>query len=586
MANEENAKTQDIKLDDTRRVRVLSPGMLVAKRFFRNRLAIIGMVIIIFMFLFSFLGGAIIPYGQSQVFYRTEEMKKDYAGATYISDYMLFENKEAELPSDLYSKSILGISTGKNVAETRNGGKIALRPLEGDSYIVYHAEETKNPRAIRSQEHDAAVGASDNYFEYDGVPYIVDSSTGKELLYMVSELGVVCKLSFTPYAQSTVLPFDFYKNVLVAMSQGDKKFEAQGNTYTLEQGGEESAMVLAEDGSDYVYITNMNMNSVIGGVFLSPEFKEAAALAIKEGAESFEYTSQPGEASLPETEGEGAAEDAAMENAEAADAKAVETYLLSEKNGQYLISRFQQTRVIDTYAKPSKAHLVGTDANGMDLLARLMYGGRISLLIGFVVVIIEVIIGVIIGGIAGYFGGWIDTVLMRLVDVIYCIPSMPLYLILGSVMDHYRASPTVRIYMLCVVMSIIGWVGIARIVRGQILSLREQEFMVAAEATGVRVSRRIFKHLVPNVVPQRIVFATMGLGEVNLAEATLSFLGLGIKYPAASWGSIINAVNDSYVMTNYLFVWVPAGLLILLTVLAFNFIGDGLRDAFDPKMKR
>lgn len=586
MANEENGKAEEIKLDDTRRVRVLSPGMLVAKRFFRNRLAIIGMVIIIFMFLFSFLGGAIIPYGQSQVFYRTEEMRKDYAGATYISDYMLFENKEAELPSDLYSKSILGISSGKNVTETRNGGKIALRPLAGDSYIVYHAEETKNPRAIRSQEHDVAVEASDNYFEYDGVAYIVDSSTGKELLYAVSELGVVCKLSFTPYTQSTVLPFEFYKNVLVAMSQGDKKFEAGGNSFTLDQGGEESAMVLAEDGSDYVYITNMNMNSVIGGVFLSPEFKEAAALAIKEGAESFEYTSRPGEAAQQEPDEEGTAEEAAVEIAETAEDGVTETYLLSEKNGQYLISRYQQTRVIDTYAKPSKAHPVGTDANGMDLLARLMYGGRISLMIGFVVVIIEVFIGVIIGGIAGYFGGWVDTVLMRLVDVIYCIPSMPLYLILGSVMDHYRASPTVRIYMLCVVMSIIGWVGIARIVRGQILSLREQEFMVAAEATGVRVSRRIFKHLVPNVVPQLIVFATMGLGEVILAEATLSFLGLGIKYPAASWGSIINAVNDSYVMTNYLFVWIPAGLMILLTVLAFNFIGDGLRDAFDPKMKR
>ena len=110
--------------------------------------------------------------------------------------------------------------------------------------------------------------------------------------------------------------------------------------------------------------------------------------------------------------------------------------------------------------------------------------------------------------------------------------------------------------------------------------------MVAAEATVVRVSRRIFRHLVPNVVPQLIVFATMDLGAVILSEATLSFLGLGIKYPAASWGSIINAVNDSYVMTNFLFVWVPAGILILLTVLAFNFIGDGLRDAFDPKMKR
>ena len=242
--------------------------------------------------------------------------------------------------------------------------------------------------------------------------------------------------------------------------------------------------------------------------------------------------------------------------------------------------------MIDTYASPSKEHIMGTDANGMDLLARLMYGGRISLLIGFVVVFIEMILGVIVGGISGYFGGWVDNVLMRLVDVIYCIPSMPLYLILGSIMDHYRASPTVRMYMLCVIMGSIGWVGIARIVRGQILSLREQEFMVATEATGVRVSRRIFRHLVPNVVPQLIVFATMDLGAVILSEATLSFLGLGIKYPAASWGSIINAVNDSYVMTNFLFVWVPAGILILLTVLAFNFIGDGLRDAFDPKMKR
>ena len=238
------------------------------------------------------------------------------------------------------------------------------------------------------------------------------------------------------------------------------------------------------------------------------------------------------------------------------------------------------------YSTPSVSHPMGTDGNGMDLLARLMYGGRISLLIGFVVVFIELIIGVIVGGVAGYFGGWVDTLLMRVVDIVYCIPAMPLYLILGSVMDHYEVSSTTRIYLLCVIMAVIGWVGIARIVRGQILSLREQEFMIAAEATGISVRRRIFKHLVPNVIPQLIVFATMGLGDIILVEASLSFLGLGVKYPAATWGSIINAVNDSYVMTNYLFVWVPAGLMILLTVLAFNFVGDGLRDAFDPKMKR
>lgn len=559
MANEENAKVENMKLDDTQRVKVLSPSMLVAKRFFRNRLAIIGMVIIIFMFLFSFVGGAVIPYSQSQVFYRTEEMKKDYAGATYINDYLLYEDGEAEIPSDLYSKSILAITKNQKLVETRGGGYLALRALEGDSFLIYGAEETKNPRALRSKEHDEAVAASDNYFEYDGVSYIVNDTTGKELLYIASEMAVICKLSFTPYTGDTVLSYEFYKNALLAISDDSRKFEADGAAYTIEMDGEETAMVLAADGSDYAYISNMNINSVIGGVFLAPDFKEMVALAIQEGAESFEYTDASGE---------------------------TDTYLLEEKNGQYLITRFQQTRVIDTYAKPSKEHIVGTDSNGMDLLARLMYGGRISLLIGFVVVIIETIIGVIVGGIAGYFGGWVDNILMRLVDVIYCIPSMPLYLILGAIMDHYRANPTVRIYMLCVIMSIIGWVGIARIVRGQILSLREQEFMVATEAAGIRVSRRIFKHLLPNVVPQLIVFATMGLGDVILAEATLSFLGLGIKYPAASWGSIINAVNDSYVMTNYLFVWVPAGILILLTVLAFNFIGDGLRDAFDPKMKR
>ena len=136
------------------------------------------------------------------------------------------------------------------------------------------------------------------------------------------------------------------------------------------------------------------------------------------------------------------------------------------------------------------------------------------------------------------------------------------------------------------VLGILGWTCIARVVRGQILSLREQDFMVATEATGIRVSRRIFRHLVPNVMPLLIVQATMSLGSIIITEATLSFLGLGVKYPLASWGSIINAATDVHIMTNYWFIWIPAGVLIVLTVLGFNFVGDGLRDAFDPKMKR
>ena len=262
------------------------------------------------------------------------------------------------------------------------------------------------------------------------------------------------------------------------------------------------------------------------------------------------------------------------------------TYQLQTKNQQYVIRVQKETTVNDTYHAPTRAHWLGTDGNGMDMLTRLMYGGRISLMIGFVVIIIEIVLGVIVGGCSGYFGGWVDTILMRVVDVVICIPAMPLYIIIGSIMDYYKVDPRLRIYALCAILGLIGWPGIARMVRGQILSLREQEFMIATEATGVRVSRRIFRHLIPNVIPQLIVIATMGLGDVILMEATLSFLGIGVKFPYASWGNIVNAVNDVYVLTNFWFVWIPAGFLILITVLGFNFVGDGLRDAFDPKMKR
>jgi peptide/nickel transport system permease protein len=255
-------------------------------------------------------------------------------------------------------------------------------------------------------------------------------------------------------------------------------------------------------------------------------------------------------------------------------------------NTNYYIKRETTTTLIRTYELPSAEHPLGLDNNGMDVMTRLMYGGQVSLLVGFVVVIIEVVIGVIVGGISGYFGGWVDTALMRFVDLFNAIPFYPIVLILGSVMDTMQMDPRGRIFLLMLVLGLLGWTGVARVVRGQILSLREQDFMVATEATGISTRRRIFTHLVPNVMPLLIVQATAGLGGIIIAEATLGFLGLGVKYPLASWGSIINVASDAYVMTNFWFMWIPAGLLILLAVLGFNFIGDGLRDAFDPKMKR
>ena len=175
---------------------------------------------------------------------------------------------------------------------------------------------------------------------------------------------------------------------------------------------------------------------------------------------------------------------------------------------------------------------------------------------------------------------------MRMVDVFYCIPTLPILIILGSLFDSLKLKPYVRLTWLMAVLGILGWASIARMVRGQILSLREQEFMVAAEAIGLKSRKRIFKHLIPNVMPQLIVTATSGLGAVIIYESTLSFLGLGVKHPLATWGTMINSVSTAEAMKAYTYIWVPVGLLICLTVIAFNFVGDGLRDAFDPKMKR
>lgn len=238
------------------------------------------------------------------------------------------------------------------------------------------------------------------------------------------------------------------------------------------------------------------------------------------------------------------------------------------------------------YGPASSEHWMGTDDKGMDIFTRLMYGGRISLTLGFVVIFLEAIIGILLGGLAGYFGGWVDMLIMRIVDIFMCVPTMPILLIASSMIDSWDVSQDFRIYYLMIILTIFGWSGVARLVRGQILALREQEYMIAAEASGLPVSRKIIKHLVPNILPQLIVSMTLGLGGIILTEATMSYLNLGIPMPKAAWGSMINRATSDEIMENYPNMWIPAGVCIILAVLAFNFVGDGLRDAFDPKMKR
>lgn len=259
---------------------------------------------------------------------------------------------------------------------------------------------------------------------------------------------------------------------------------------------------------------------------------------------------------------------------------------------EYTLHQTVEKTMKDNFlAAPSAEHPLGTDNQGYDVLARLMYGGRVSLIVSFMTVILLTVLGVIIGGIAGYFGGAIDNVIMRICDILMCLPGIPILLIISSAMDGWVSLGWVeegmRIYILMLFLTMISWPGTARLVRGQILSLREQEYMVAAEAMGFSTGRKIFKHLVPNVMPQLIVQMSLSLGSMILYEATLSYLNMGIKAPYTAWGSMINIITtDPNILQNYLNVWVPAGACIVIAVLGFNFVGDGLRDALDPKGRR
>ena len=562
-------------LDDEQRVKVLSPGMLVAKRFFRNKLAVAGLVILVAMFLFSFIGGMVSPYNESQVFRKTDHVWKDYAGATYNKSYIFTTANGAEFPAQGQQKFILATNKGNDSFEA-NDVTYGLEQKGEDYWAIYSSESVATVLTLKGKStykqvgnteitdeikegYEEAVANDANTFEVDGTTYTIEKAGRENQITISGEVAFATKKVFSAATNDAEMGFDFQQAALDAIEAGDASFEYDGATYELTTTEEETSTEVVKDGEVYATVSNLQVSPQAQGVFLSLSFKEAVEQAIADKASTFTAVNEAGEE---------------------------ETYQLQTKNTQYVVRSQKATTVNDTYSGPSKKHWLGTDGNGMDMLTRLMYGGRISLMIGFVVIIIEGIIGILIGGVSGYFGGWVDTILMRVVDVVICIPAMPLYIIIGSVMDYYKIDPRIRIYALCAILGIVGWPGIARMVRGQILSLREQEFMVATEATGVRISRRIFRHLIPNVIPQLIVIATMGLGDVILMEATLSFLGIGVKFPYASWGNIVNAVNDVYVLTNFWFVWIPAGFLILLTVLGFNFVGDGLRDAFDPKMKR
>jgi len=666
-------------LDDTQRVKVLSPGRLVFKRFIRNRLAIVGSCILIFMFVFCFIGPIFYPYEQTDKFYKTDILENaDYAAAQKRTEYSIIKvdesvsvhysvtnmmnyyiNEMKKTGDDImlvksdsgekylvqyqadnvytlnvsnlnrigvhasellicefdmltqtltYSEGIVMdeafgemaktaamdnldkfVYDGKTYAVENTGRKKYAVKYYADSGIQYIAE---NPGGGFEDAVLAAITEGEKTFEFGGSRYLLDQAApGAYDIYKfaIGDILFVCSTYSVDILSGAAVPADFVKAALIGYCRGGA-FSYNGIDYVISEEIENRDTVvniyrLGETKNPYARFTTFSVSRHSGSGDLTIEFKEDVRRKIEEMIE------QGKSVDTLITKVEKQASDGSVMVDEDGNVIYEDTKVtITRKGDNYTITCDRFRYLIDRYAPPfsevsTDVHILGTDGDGFDIFARIMYGGRISLMVGFVVVIIETILGIIMGGISGYFGGWVDTLIMRLVEIFYCIPSLPIMIIIGAYLDAEQVNPYIRLIWLMAVLGFLGWASVARLVRGQILSLREQEFMLATEVEGLRVSRRIFRHLIPNVMPQLIVTATAGLGSVILLESTLSFLGLGVKHPLATWGTMINSVSDYNSMVNYTYIWIPVGLLICLTVIAFNFVGDGLRDAFDPKMK-
>ncbi|MEA2524544.1 MAG: peptide/nickel transport system permease protein [Thermomicrobiales bacterium] len=233
---------------------------------------------------------------------------------------------------------------------------------------------------------------------------------------------------------------------------------------------------------------------------------------------------------------------------------------------------------ISQYRKgPSEGRILGSDGSGRDVLSRLLHAGRISLSVGLVAVSIYTLIGIILGAFAGYYGGRVDSIIMRMADVVLAFPSLIIIITIVSFLGP-------SVWNIMMVIGLLGWPPMARILRGQFLSLREQEFVVASRAIGAPNRTIIFRHMLPNALAPIIVAATFGIASAILLEAGLSFLGLGVQPPTPTWGNMLSDAQSLPVLQSMPWLWLPPGVMIALAVLSINFIGDGLRDAFDPHL--
>ena len=595
-----------------------SPSKLAVKRFFRKPIAVTALIILIAMILFVIIGPIFMPIDLSY----TETLHQNVAPNLSM---MSIPSEMKDSPSSISSQGSFTIGVDKD-GNVHTWGYFYTFSEDPEKDVMNIPEAVQNANIVlgaAGTDHCIAIGddgtiygwGDDDVAQYgrDGrmlgqYPQPMELINGKIVVDNVSQL--ICGDQMTAIlmndgtlyvwgnAMAKCLNLDsIYKAVnkdgvklqkicftntnMFGISEDGKFITGNNKQYEIYRGqntqeyiGNRKVVDIASTGDSIVLLLEDSELISLGAITSGPELPEGETIAaVASGSRHFVLTTVSGKVYAW---GNGALNQTDVPKNLTEEGAADTVFASGFQN-----YAFKDGKLVEKWGL--KGYLMGTDDLGRDVLNRVVNGGRMTMTIGAVAVIVSSIIGIIVGCISGYFGGWVDLLLMRITEIFSAIPFLPFALVLSAILQGSSLQEDTRIFIIMIILGLLSWTGLAKLVRGQILAEREKEFVVAAQSMGIKESRIAFKHILPNVVSVIIVSLTLDFATCILTESSLSYLGFGVKLPRPTWGNMLDGCRNSIVIQHFWWRWIFPALFLAITVICINIIGDTLRDIMDPK---
>lgn len=596
-----------------------SPARLTARAFFRRKLAVAALCLLIALFLFVFLGPMFVPMDVSF----TDPLQKNIApnysmlrlpkglsgnirDINGVSNFTVGVSRDNSLYIWGYTRDALGQADLKNTPEAIQPGQVAFAAAGSDHIIAITTGGKLVGWGENSSGQYGMVSPNDPYIQMpeEFLNGTIDPAAVEQLVcgYQVTALildgrlymwgNPNAMLSLREFSRDETFTFGVKKVVfsnyyaLVLRSDG-----------TVTGGSALPLHIQSAVSSKGVPIPNLKAYLANKQVIDIAAAGNSYALVTADGELIVFGTAQYGEKDLPQVDARFVSVSGGTRHfAAVTDTGLVYTWghndggqaSIQGEPAAQVFTGAKQTYLADaagrlTQKAGMRGYLFGTDGLGRDVFARIIHGGRMTMTIGAVAVLVAAVIGVVIGCLSGYFGGWVDTLLMRITEIFSAIPFLPFAMLLSYVIKTMPIGENTRILIIMLILGLLSWTGLARMIRAQVLAEREKEFITAARSMGLKQWRIAFRHILPNVISVILVSVTLDFAGCLLTESSLSYLGFGVQQPTPTWGNMLNGANNSVVIQNYWWQWVFPGLFLALATISINIIGDTLRDALDPK---